>query len=240
MRLSDFQRSFSRLVSERTVHRDDVEGWLSLCNSHGSLKPLAGIEIYRNNIFFGQLKSLAESFARTNQVMGDNQFTALATDFLGSTPSQSEDLLDLSDKFLEYLYTKNGTENFLAYAEIDRAWEKAFYAPYDEALSWAALEQLSSISLEQIHLKFRASATIIDGLIPHEIFSKQSHDACIVWRDDAYVRRVDAIEEKLLPTMRCLRNNEPLSSIAKTISPEDIGELLIVLVERKWLSTSWD
>lgn len=237
MRLSDFQRNFSKLVSSKNIHVDEVNGWLKQCRSDGALSPLEGINIYRDNIFFGHLKAITNSFPRTEMAIGKENLNLLITDFLSRNSCQKEDLLELAEMFFAYLQREqNVSPQTITCAALDLAWEKAFYAPSDMPLTWAALS-LVSASLDHIHLKLRTSATVLEdassfaGILPDE-----RHKGCLVWRDDNFVRRIESIEDNLLPTLKLFYDGKSLSTAAQCFTATELGECLLVLVERKWLS----
>lgn len=239
MRLAEFQKRFSQLFrNAHSLADHDVQFWSDRTRSLGNLQPRHGLDIYRRNVFFGQCKILEDSFPRAQQHLGMKQFRATAYAFLTLHPSRSEDLLRLSESFYKYVQSLDAHEDFKAHAMIDHAWEKAFYAPLDEAMSWKELNRRSAWPLDQITLELRSSATFIRGA--SHILKTDGNDfpGYVIWRDDNYVRRIDGTEEKLLSMMENVQRKRPLSCVAQSLSPEELSECIAVLVTRKWLKNS--
>lgn len=232
MHLAEFQRRFSKLLRDINIQEEDMKFWNESTRALGNLSTMQGIQIYRHNGYVGQLKTLTDSFPRTFTHVGAEEFRAMVERFFAKQPSQSEDLLCLSEHFYSYIYESDVSSTVKTCVATDHAWEKAFYASQDEAMEWSDFNKLSARSLDQITLELRNSATIVQEATNN---TSTTFSGYLVWRDDSFTRRIDRIEEKLLPIMKNIHSGKSLSHIAQATSGKEVSECLAVLIERKWL-----
>jgi len=101
--------------------------------------PGTGLKTYRNNLIFGLLQALRDTYGFTQALVGKENFSFFCRDYIYSHPSTHPDLTRYGGDFGDFLAGREEIRHlpFLAdVARLEWAKDQAFYAPPEESASW--------------------------------------------------------------------------------------------------------
>ena len=133
--LNEIQRFFARVVVERAPLGESaaiVKEAPSIATGNTRLSPVQQLDIYREQFWLRHIAVLEEDFASLRTLLGEEQFDALARDYLSACPPRSFTLRDVGDRLGEYLATapEYAVDPLLAdLAKLEWCFVEAFDAP---------------------------------------------------------------------------------------------------------------
>ena len=196
--------------------------------------------VYRNNIMSSLIEALEANFPTVRTLIGAENFTNLARDFVRAHPPKSQILAHYGDDFAPFIEAHPNLRQFpylSEMAKIDHLIRESYHAKDHEPL---AIEKLASIPPEEIgsyaidlapSLRFHAS--------PYPIFDiwqfaqgngpapKTSGPQSILILREGFDPKVYALDPNHIPVLRALQKGESLVIASSHI---DITPLLSQLI----------
>ena len=120
--------------------------------------------VYRNNVFVGLTKALAQRFPVTEQIVGAEFFTAMARVFAQHRKPASPLMIEYGDGFPNFVagFAPAAELVYLAdVARLEAAWTRAYHAADTPALSLAVLAAVAPERLPHVRLAPHPSATLL-------------------------------------------------------------------------------
>lgn len=203
--------------------------------------------IYRNNVFVGLTRALAQRFPVTEQLVGTEFFTAMARAFAQDNKPASPLIIAYGDSFPDFIagFAPAAALAYLAdVARIEAAWTRAYHAADAPLLDLAALSARAPDDLVHLRLPPHPSAALICSEHPvGTIWAAHQGDEVVpveTWRAETVlvVRPVMTVELNILPPQdaafaRALFGGAPLgeaAAIAVAGAPAfDVGTALVGL-----------
>lgn len=207
----------------------------------------ARFAIYRNNVFVGLTRALAQNFPVTERLVGKQFFTAMARAYAQDHKPASPLIIEYGGDFPDFIASFRPASD-LAYladvARIEAAWRRAYQAADAAPLDLAALSAVAPETLADLRLVPHPSADLIRSDHPvGSIWSAHQQDMVMPvadWRaqDVLVVRPEMTVHVHILPPQdsvfaACLFKAATLGAAAEAAliaAPEfDFGTALIGL-----------
>jgi hypothetical protein len=122
--------------------------------------------IYRNNVFVGLTRALAQRFPVTERLVGTEFFTAMARAFAQDHKPASPLIIAYGDDFPDFIagFEPAAMLDYLAdVARIEAAWTRAYHAADAPSLDLAALSSLAPDDLFRLRLPPHPSAALVQS-----------------------------------------------------------------------------
>ena len=216
----------------------------------------AQMAVYRDSVFGGLTKAMAETYPVCRKLVGERFFDAMVYKYIQQSPSLSFDLNDYGEDFPQFIATFAPAASlpYLAdVATLEWAWNTAFLGADSRQGNLAELAGLSEE--EQLHIVFilPEDATLLRSEFPiHEIWqtnqdgfkgdaevqlvSNSSH--LIVWRQQFHMR-IDLLDEQQWTFLYKVRQGKTFAVVCSELDRQfaalDIGNLLASLLENNWI-----
>jgi hypothetical protein len=100
--------------------------------------PHSGLKVYRENLVFGLISAMKETYVFTRVLLGENNFNFFCRDYLYQNPSRDSDLIQYGEGFGEFLATRGEIAHLAFIAEVARlewALERVFYAKPEDSFT---------------------------------------------------------------------------------------------------------
>ncbi|MBX4932606.1 DNA-binding domain-containing protein [Rhizobium bangladeshense] len=129
----------------------------------------ARFAVYRNNVFVGLTKALAQRFPVTERLVGAEFFVAMARAYAQDHKPSSPLIMEYGDDFPDFI-TGFEPARSLAYlpdvARLEAAWTDAYHAADSAPLDLAALKAVAPEMLSNLRLVPHPSAHLIQSRFP--------------------------------------------------------------------------
>ncbi len=128
------------------------------------IDPIDLIQIHLNNSMKSLTKVLRSAFPVTEQIVGEQFFTAAAYKFIQENPPQSGCLTYFGGDFPAFLAEFEPAKSLKYLPDVARlewAWQHAYHAVDEKAIDLKDLIKVDSARQGNIHLKFNNSITLI-------------------------------------------------------------------------------
>ena len=128
--------------------------------------------VYRNNVYVGLTKALAQRFPVTERLVGAEFFTAMARAFAQDNKPASPLIIDYGDEFPGFIAAFEPAAEIVYLADVARleaAWTRAHHAADAPSLDMAVLAAVAPEILPAVRLIAHPSATLISS--PHPVGS---------------------------------------------------------------------
>lgn len=161
--LRELQQSIAAHLFEEQA--TDIMPWV--CGD--GIAPVARLQIYRNNLHEGFIKTLALEFPVVHRLVGEDYFRQLARAFLRSYPSRSGDLHPVGAPFGSFLRAQfaDSAYRYLAdMATLEWACEECLVAEETEALDAAALRAVPLEHYGTLRFSLRSACRLVDSPFP--------------------------------------------------------------------------
>ena len=125
--------------------------------------------VYRNNVFVGLTRALAQRFPVTERLVGTEFFTAMARAFAQENKPSSPLIMAYGDDFPDFIagFAPAAALDYLAdVARLEAAWTRAYHAADEPSLDLAALSSLPPEELFGLRLPRHPSAAIVPSAHP--------------------------------------------------------------------------
>lgn len=163
MRLNKVQKKFSDIMLDRENVIEAPPGDFLALFAAGEIPLSERLKVYRNNIVGSLSEALRMNFSAVEDLTGKEFFTAMARNFILSSPPHEGDINEYGAGFDEFIasYTPAKGLPYLAdVARLEIAVNAAYFAPDDAAMTAAEL------SPENLHLQLRRSAQLVESKFP--------------------------------------------------------------------------
>lgn len=141
-------------MSLQNLQIDFSEIMLSSHTDADWIKPIHGVNIYRNNIFESLSKSLRSIYVLVRLLVGDDYFQTLINEYIKHYPSRSSNLHDYGEYFKNFL-AEIPTLKTLCYleevAEFEWIIHTLYFAADHEPLNTKQLELIATDQYEKLH-----------------------------------------------------------------------------------------
>lgn len=193
-----------------------------------------GLAVYQRNLAANAKRALAISFPTIHQLVGDDCFTLLASDFLFDNPLNGGDWGEWGEEFAEWM-TDNYQLNDYPYlgdcAQLDWLTHQSERAP-DTAINTRSLALLEQTDAYKIKLRFPERTTVMASAYPivdiwnahqsagvnspeqepllakaAESIAEHKPQAALVWRPEWKVAVSDTTPSNYLWLQSCLQGN---------------------------------
>ncbi|HVM31610.1 MAG TPA: DNA-binding domain-containing protein [bacterium] len=215
--------------------------------------PGNGMKVYRNNLVFGILQALQDTYGFTRALLGANNFNFLGREYLYANPSRHSDLTVYGGGFGDFLAGRAEVAAWPFLADVARlewARDRAFYAPPQEAPRFFPAKLQPGTSLQ-----IRRSLTLIQspyGLLePFELFKEKGLEALpegpfkpgpehlAVWAEggEPRQRRVSSEVALVIRESRAGKNLEAIGELEPFgRAPQKLSEALLFLSDQGWVT----
>ncbi|MBX5298725.1 DUF2063 domain-containing protein [Rhizobium sp. NLR12b] len=129
----------------------------------------ARFAVYRNNVFVGLTKALAQRFPVTERLVGSEFFAAMARAYAQNHKPASPLIMEYGDDFPDFItaFEPAGTLVYLPdVARLEAAWTEAYHAADSASLHPAALRAVAPEILSDLRLVPHPSAHLILSNFP--------------------------------------------------------------------------
>lgn len=224
--------------------------FLDCLNSNSEDQTIERLDIYAEGYFSRILESMAESFARTKKIIGEDAFTKLVADYLKAYPSKFTTIDEVGYQFANFIksYKDIDLEEWVSdIAHFEWGWISAFYAE-ETTLSDAWKVRLA----ENSNLRLRVHPSV--QLIPlswsiHELIERidsgadihtsdhleKSENGILIYRfqEEVLWKHLDKPVFQLLSDIQCGTPFDEALLQTEGILPELISQSFTYWVERK-------
>jgi len=219
----------------------------------GALSPVERLDVYRDSIFGGMCKALAQIYPVCQRLVGEHFFDAMVTKYIAKTPSHSPDLNNYGSNlagFIEAFAPAEPLPYLPDIARLEWAWHRAFYGADSGKPDYQALANIPERQRDTIVFELFPTVTLLVSDYPiHRIWQMNQDDYegddeidldqggihLVVWRD-GYDMRMDVInadEWAMLELMKAQRPLNEIISYVLTKHPEaDFSALLPRVIQR--------
>lgn len=125
--------------------------------------------VYRNNVYVGLTRALAQRFPVTGRLVGAEFFTAMARAFAQDHKPASPLIIDYGDDFPDFIADFEPARDVVYLTDVARleaAWARAYHAADVPSLDLAALAAVPPEALPNVRLAAHPSATLIHSRHP--------------------------------------------------------------------------
>lgn len=125
--------------------------------------------VYRNNVFVGLTKALAQRFPVTERLVGAEFFTAMARLYAQDNKPASPLIIDYGDDFPDFIAGFEPAAELVYLADVARleaAWTRAYHAADAPSLDLARLAAIPPEALPHVRLAAHPSAALIHSRHP--------------------------------------------------------------------------
>jgi hypothetical protein len=145
------------------------------------IPPNASLVVYRNNVQSSLRRALAEIFPVASKLVGPAFFAAVANEYISLAPPTQARLNDYGQTFPNFLrgFPPAATLPWLGdVAMLELAWNEAFHATDEKAITLPALSSVPPESLPTLRLKLHATARLVQSDAPiDDIWLANQEDA---------------------------------------------------------------
>ncbi|RVD56749.1 DNA-binding domain-containing protein [Mesorhizobium sp. M7A.F.Ca.ET.027.03.2.1] len=148
--------------------------------------------VYRNNVFVGLTKALAQRFPVTELLVGTEFFTGMARAYAQDNKPASPLIISYGDDFADFIAAFEPAKSVTYLADVARleaAWTRAYHAADEVPLALPALTKLAPETLAQLRMELHPSAELVASQYPIGSIwaSHQDHNVLPVteWRGEA-------------------------------------------------------
>lgn len=230
-----------------------------LCD-HRQLTAEQQITIYRNSIIGCMINALRQTYPVCDQLVGDQFFDAMATQFIYQQPSQSPDLGDYGAPFADFISAFKPTAELPYLADIARlewAWKQAFSAVDHRGLDLQAVAQLLAQLDEQqqqiLRFQLPPGSSLIESAYPiakiwqmnqddddsdGAIDLSAGGDKLLVWRQD-FDMRIDRLNSAQWRFLSAIQQDRPFIDICDSFADDPlvaIETLMPACVQQGWIA----
>ncbi|WEZ85918.1 DNA-binding domain-containing protein (plasmid) [Rhizobium sp. 32-5/1] len=124
----------------------------------------ARFSVYRNNVFVGLTKALAQRFPVTERLVGSEFFLAMARSYAQDHKPASPLIIDYGDDFPDFIGAFPPAKSLVYLADVARievAWTKAYHASDTAALDLGTLAGMAPEALPNLQLIPHPSVSLI-------------------------------------------------------------------------------
>jgi hypothetical protein len=129
----------------------------------------ARFAVYRNNVFVGLTRALAQRFPVTERLVGTDFFLGMARTYAGQRKPASPLMFAYGDDFPDFIAgfaPAAGVPYLGDVARLEAAWSKAYHAADADALTVADLAQVAPEALALLRLVAHPAARLVRSAYP--------------------------------------------------------------------------
>ena len=159
MQLREFQSQFVE-----SALTQDAAPLAPLLPADAAITPQARMGVYHTNVVMGLCDVLGETYSAVRKLVGEAFFTQLARAYVASHPPQLGDVNQYGEAFAAFIAQDAVTQSLAYLADVARfewAWNRAFLAPDDAALTGEALSSMNPESLLAAPRPLRQSSQLL-------------------------------------------------------------------------------
>jgi hypothetical protein len=206
-----------------------------------NLTTIERVSIYANMYYWRLIDILADDFPTVYHLLGSEQFTVIAKEFLEKHPSTSYTLNLLGGKFPQYLKAEAGDlpqRDFIAaVARIERAIEDIFDEKHAEPVSLDELGSLLQDELVDIHLQLIPALRLLELDYPvneyitavrenqHMDIPLPAKSCVAVYRSNYRPLRVDLEPQQYALLLSLQQGESLLEALESCMAADDTGSL---------------
>jgi hypothetical protein len=215
-------------------------------SARGAADPLR-FAVYRNNVFVGLVRALAQRFPVTERLVGEDFFRGMARTYAAGRKPESPLMFEYGRDFPDFVasFLPAATLPYLAdVARLEAAWTDAYHAADVESLDIAALAAIPADRIDAVRFVPHPAARLIHSVHPAgSIWAGHRNDpvtppASWVPETVLVVRPRMEVSVRVLPARdggfaEALLAGETLGAAARAVSDEsdfDFGAALVGLV----------
>ncbi len=127
------------------------------------------IGIYRNSVFGGLLKALAETYPVSQQLVGTDFFNAMCLRYIAQTPSTHYDINLYGQSLPEFTATFTHAQSVPYLPDVMRlewAWHRALQTPDGATTALQEILNINDEELNQITFRLHPTATLLHSSYP--------------------------------------------------------------------------
>jgi hypothetical protein len=249
--LSELQHSFLE-----SIHSAIDDGFLKYIRNNSVISPARQLAIYRNSIIGRFQKALKAIYPVCAQLVGDEFFMAMATEFIATAVSHSPDLNDYGEDFANFIASFAPAQSlpYLAdTARLEWAWHQITGAPDHASFDHKGLAACYEEHGERIIFTLPKRASLLASPYPiHQIWESnqkyfQGEQAItlivnqqyhfLIWRDGAQLR-IDLLNEREWYILNLFSQAIPLAKVCEQ-TEQMFPEVDVVTLLSSWVLNGW-
>ena len=117
MKQKEFNQELYAVIANKT---QPSEQFLSLIKSSSKLSAQKALEVYREDYKARLSEALANTYAATHFLLGDEDFFKICSDYIDATPSHFSNLDDFGDQFSDFCQTHMALESYPFLVEMSQ------------------------------------------------------------------------------------------------------------------------
>jgi hypothetical protein len=254
MRLRDIQQKL--LVQLFTPSQDARDAEMIIANS-GYMHASERINIYRDSIFAGLTRAMAETYPVCKQLVGEPFFDVMAGKYIVAQPSLSPDLNEYGGSFAEFIQQYEPARAVVYLADMARLeWlmNQAFTAGEVGENNLSCLQEMSDQALLDVVFHLPPHADLLRSIYPlDQIWSMHQggNDTgmgelqpltdelkLVVWRPHRQVQ-FEPLQDEMYLFLSVIKQGMPFAQVCEHLLAgypnTDIGMLLATAMQRGWL-----
>lgn len=154
---------------------------------------LLGLKAHANTINHARLVALEETFPRTRNTIGDEQFNKISRAFCDSNIARACDPNQIGAGFIDFLDGQIKDRSIGDLARIEWAWLQSYHAPEADAIELVSLGSISETKMLELPISRHPAARIVNlnaALSPElsELTVSENITAILIARPQAEVR----------------------------------------------------